>query len=912
MSNGGNADAEIQGATGSTYSLAGDDEGKTLKVRVSFTDDAGHDESLTSAPTDTVTGPPPAPTPGNTPATGLPVIRAKPQVGWTLWAYTSGIADADGLSDPTFTYQWLSNDGDTDTVITGATNLNYVIGAAAEGKTLKVRVSFTDDAGYNERLTSAPTDTVTLVTPQVIGICDRTPQVRDAILPRLPKDRTCQLVTDADLISITHQLDLVNQRVTSLKAGDFEGLFNVSVLNLENNDLTTLPAGVFDGLTGVYILYLENNHLETLPAGVFEGLSSLLTVRLSSNGLETLPSGVFDGLISLRILDVRDNELNELPPDLFDGLAGLSELLLDGNELGGLPPEIFGGLAGLELLRLDSNSLSALPGNVFYGLSDLKKLDLQINDPASLPEGLFAGLTGLKELRLDTNNGAPFTLTAELEQRGEDAIVVKVAQGAPFAMRVVLSATAGVVSETEVTIDAGSVESGPITVTRTDEAQVGVVVRVVSAAFVGPAKHPGVQTGLGDSLKVLFEIPVATISFSPSGSVSEGTEITVTMSLSKLEADSDTSTKDYIFRADVKDSNGGNVDRCEDQANGYGLGVDRYMWKVDEDPETRTGIISADCPAGDYTLRASISTPDNVELASACTNFTVVDPGSPLSNDATLSGVDFGMFTSTTTAYTASVGNDVTETTVTPTVNDGGATYAVKHDGVADADGTVSLAVGSNVITVEVTAEDGQTAKTYTVTVTRAAPPLSNDAMLSGLSLSGVDIGAFDPETADYAANVANAVDETTVTPTVNDGGATYAVKLDGVADADGTVSLAVGSSVITVEVTAEDGETTQTYSVTVTRAEPPSTDATLNGLTLSGVDIGTFYPATTQYTADVDNAVTETTVTPTLNDDGATYVIKLDGTADKDRSIALAVGSNVITVEVTAEDGPSRPTPSP
>ena len=325
---------------------------------------------------------------------------------------------------------------------------------------------------------------------------------------------------------------------------------------------------------------------------------------------------------------------------------------------------------------------------------------MQINDLASLPEGLFAGLTGLNELRLDTNEGAPFTLTAELEQRGEDAIVVKVAQGVPFAMRVVLSATAGLVSETEVTTDAGSVKSGPITVTRTDEAQVGVVVRVVSAEFAGPAKHPRVQTGLGDSLKVLFEIPVATTSFSPSGSVSEGTEITVTMSFSKLEADSDTSTKDYIFRADVKDSNSGDVDQCEDQANGYGLGVDRHMWKVDEDPETRTGTISADCPVGVYTLRVSISTPDNVELASDSTSFTVVDPGPPLSNDATLSGITMA-FDSANAEYTANVANAVEETAVTPTVNNGGATYAVKLDGVADGDGTVSLAEGSNVITVE-------------------------------------------------------------------------------------------------------------------------------------------------------------------------------------------------------------------
>ena len=129
--------------------------------------------------------------------------------------------------------------------------------------------------------------------------------------------------------------------------------------------------------------------------------------------------------------------------------------------------------------------------------------------------------------------------------------------------------------------------------------------------------------------------------------------------------------------------------------------------------------------------------------------------------------------------------------------------------------------MGSNVITVEVTAEDGETAKTYTVTVTRAAPPLSSDATLSGLDLSGVDFGAFDPATTGYAAEVDNGVTETTVTATVNDDGASYTVKLDGVADSDGVIPLVVGSNVITVEVTAEDGNTTRTYTVTVTRAAP-------------------------------------------------------------------------------------------
>ena len=85
----------------------------------------------------------------------------------------------------------------------------------------------------------------------------------------------------------------------------------------------------------------------------------------------------------------------------------------------------------------------------------------------------------------------------------------------------------------------------------------------------------------------------------------------------------------------------------------------------------------------------------------------------------------------------------------------------------------------------------------------------------------------FDPATTEYNASVANGVDETTVTPTTNHDGATYAIKLGGVTDADGVIPLAVGSNVITVEVTAEDGNTAKTYTVTMTRAEPPSTDAT-------------------------------------------------------------------------------------
>ncbi len=92
----------------------------------------------------------------NPPATGLPAIRGTAQVGETLTADTSGIADEDGLEDVTFSYQWLADD----TAIDGATGSAHTLADADRGKSIKVRVSFTDNGGNEETLTSAATEPV--------------------------------------------------------------------------------------------------------------------------------------------------------------------------------------------------------------------------------------------------------------------------------------------------------------------------------------------------------------------------------------------------------------------------------------------------------------------------------------------------------------------------------------------------------------------------------------------------------------------------------------------------------------------------------------------------------------------------------------------------------------------------------
>ena len=257
VSSDGSLDTDIAGATGVTYTLIEADEGRTIWVRVTFTDDAGNEETRTSAATEavavaaelesaateergrgliltftkdiaiaglhthytvsvdgarratrgafwedntvglvlaepvrwgqTVTVAYAKPSSGfvlhdadelaiasfgpvavantvpraeNRPATGAPVIEGAAQVGGTLTASTAAIADADGLAGANYTFQWVSNSGGGDADIAGATGASLTLTEALLGRTVNVRVTFTDDAGYRETLVSAATAAV--------------------------------------------------------------------------------------------------------------------------------------------------------------------------------------------------------------------------------------------------------------------------------------------------------------------------------------------------------------------------------------------------------------------------------------------------------------------------------------------------------------------------------------------------------------------------------------------------------------------------------------------------------------------------------------------------------------------------------------------------------------------------------
>ena len=140
--------------SGKTYTVTAADKGKTITVEAHYTDKAGHQEDVTSNPTDAVSEVPVIP--GNHAPTGDVTITGEAKVGETLSAANT-LADEDGLGP--VTYRWYANGQAI------GTGTNYTLTAADKGKVITVKAEYTDGKGTAESVESSPTKTVEDVTP---------------------------------------------------------------------------------------------------------------------------------------------------------------------------------------------------------------------------------------------------------------------------------------------------------------------------------------------------------------------------------------------------------------------------------------------------------------------------------------------------------------------------------------------------------------------------------------------------------------------------------------------------------------------------------------------------------------------------------------------------------------------------
>ncbi len=586
------------------------------------------------------------------------------------------------------------------------------------------------------------------------------------------------------------RLYLYDNGLTTLPSGIFEDPGNSLLwLILNDNNFGSLPAAVFDGLDGLQILYLHRAGLMTLDEDLFDPLDdSLQRLYLFGNDLTSLNEDLFDGLTGLQRLYLHGNGLTSLHEDVFDGLSSLQRLYLDGNQLTSLPEDIFDDVSSLQDLNLDANLLNALTAGVFDGLDDsLTDLYLRDNSLPALPSGVFAGLAGLERLDLSCN---------ALTTLGLDELD-------PFA---------GTLKYLD--LGANSFTTPPT------EAAVNAKLKVIEALYLTGARPclPAFDTGLG---ALSLSTGTLTPPFAPPG----------IPGYSGYRADVDSDVFELTVTVAPKDPH------AEVEPARPSSGV-----IYDDDLPTPGLQIHLD-------NRANVRWQVRAENGAATQVYNVAvyrahPPGSVARlRSLEVSGLTLTPeFSSTTYDYEAEVPESTTQTSITAIPIDPDAEVAITVDGVsAEADGTVGISPESRTVTVEVTAENGMTTQTYMVSLLQP----SADASLSSLNLTDITLDPeFSAKATSYTASVESTVTSTTVTAETTDEDATAAIMINDREDPDGTVDLVAGYNVITVEVTAQDGTTTQTYTVTVLRAVPEDTSTsdskTITSL-LSRLDAGFF-----------------------------------------------------------------------
>ena len=311
------------------------------------------------------------------------------------------------------------------------------------------------------------------------AVCERTEQVRTAIVDKLSGINDCADVTDAHLASVG-ELEFRGGGGVSLvtfAAGDLDGLTGMSSLTVEGTEsqsARSLPDGIFDDLVSLEELSLVRSGLSSLPADVFDKLASLEELSLAENSLTSLPEGIFDEL-DLSFLDLSDNGLasTSFRDGVFESLTELDTLLLDGNPdhddvVPTSLPGAFREVLGAETVTLDGSASGGPWGtNVTYAWFQSSGTPVTIVDPSAPIQSFVAPTTG---------GDLTFTLDVETRHVGHDnhhytdveTVRIRVLPG-PAVTNVAIASSAGTYAiGDEIRVSVTYTE--PVTVTSTPQA----------------------------------------------------------------------------------------------------------------------------------------------------------------------------------------------------------------------------------------------------------------------------------------------------------------------------------------------------------------------------------------------------------------------------------------------------------
>ncbi|XP_062874408.1 leucine-rich repeat transmembrane protein FLRT3 [Trichomycterus rosablanca] len=176
--------------------------------------------------------------------------------------------------------------------------------------------------------------------------------------------RSVPLTTSALSVARNHLCNVDNhlRRFSSLQE-----------LSLGYNRLERFPRGLPSSLEG---LQLQENRIAYITAGDLRNLGNLTRLDLEENRIRAIQPGALRGLVRLKILSLRGNRLSSLPSHLP---SSLTQLDMSGNCISTLDPPSLAALVDLQVLKINSNCLRSVPEHAFDDLLRLQSVDLADN-----------------------------------------------------------------------------------------------------------------------------------------------------------------------------------------------------------------------------------------------------------------------------------------------------------------------------------------------------------------------------------------------------------------------------------------------------------------------------------------------------------------------------------------------------
>lgn len=170
-------------------------------------------------------------------------------------------------------------------------------------------------------------------------------------------------------------------KITEIKAADFENMTNLQLLTLNENKISNVEYMAFATTINLQELWLNNNKLRMIPRGLPIRLEKLY---MDQNEVHDIESGLFGKNANLETLSLNMNAVRQILNDSFSGLQNLTNIYLKSNNIQQIISGTFTDMSSLKKIDLSNNPLKRIDPKAFKDLPSLQDLDMSYQEQADV------------------------------------------------------------------------------------------------------------------------------------------------------------------------------------------------------------------------------------------------------------------------------------------------------------------------------------------------------------------------------------------------------------------------------------------------------------------------------------------------------------------------------------------------